>query len=131
MASLIDVPVCKAGMAIVFISRSRWLHLNRVEQQVRTTIVRHVRFGPLFVWHNPVAENKSSLKSPTSETSFPASQNPVLGPALRGSALCGAFEAGLFRSVEIAPGLFTPMAHEVEEPKNAIPDRNEALQLNA
>ena len=63
MASLIDVPVCKAGMAIVFISRSRWLHLNRVEQQVRTTMVCHVRFGPLFVWHNPVAENKSPLKS--------------------------------------------------------------------
>ena len=116
MASLIDVPVCKAGMAIVFISRLRWLHLNRVEQQARTTIVRHVRFGPLFVWHNPVAENESPLKSnkPDQLSSF---ANPVLGPALCGSPLCGAFEAGLFRSVEIAPGLFTPMAHEEEEAK--------------
>jgi len=39
-------------------------------------MVRHVRFGPLFVWHNPVGENKSPLKSTTSETSFPASQIP-------------------------------------------------------
>ena len=74
-------------------------------------MVRHVRFGPLFVWHNPVAENKSPLKSnkPDQLSSF---ANPVLGPALCGSPLCGAFEAGLFRSVEIAPGLFTPMAGE-------------------
>src|SRR5215510_14583827 len=108
MASLIDVPVCKAGMAIVFISRLRWLHLNRVDQEVRTTMVRHVRFGPLFVWHNPVAENKSPLRSTTSQTSFPASQIQYSAPALRGSPLCGAFAAGLFRSVEIAPGSFTP-----------------------
>src|SRR5215831_18652744 len=66
-------------MAIVFISRLRWLHLNRVDQEVRTTMVRHVRFGPLFVWHNPVAENKSPLRSTTRQTSFPASQIPYWG----------------------------------------------------
>jgi len=46
-------------MAIGFISPSRQLHLNRVQGWVGTTIVHDVRVGPLFVWYNPVGENKS------------------------------------------------------------------------
>ena len=86
--AVIDVSVCKAGMAIVFISPSRQLNLNWVEQWAETTIVHDVRFGPLFVWDNPVGENKSPLKSTASQTTYAASQVQYSGPALRGSAPC-------------------------------------------
>jgi hypothetical protein len=49
-------------------------------------MVHGVRFGPFFVWYNPVGENKSPLEFTTSRTTFLAWRMQYSGPALPGSA---------------------------------------------
>jgi hypothetical protein len=75
-------------MAIVFISPSRQLHFNWVEQWAETTIVHDVRFGPLFVWDNPVGENKSPLKIYCKPDHLSSFANAVFWLAFLWSAPC-------------------------------------------